>query len=194
MVSRQLLSLIAFLGMFGGSFVMGADAKDSQVAPALKFKMNSLDGKPVELAKYQGKVVLIVNVASECGLTPQYEQLQALHEKYKDQGLAIIGVPCNQFGMQEPGSAAEIQQFCKQNYGVTFDLLEKVDVNGANACDLYKHLTGLNTKPKGAGKISWNFEKFLLNREGEVVARFEPRTAPDAPEVVRAIESELAKK
>jgi glutathione peroxidase len=169
-------------------------AEEKKVAPALNFSMKTLDGKPVELSKYQGKVVLIVNVASECGLTPQYEQLQALHEKYHSQGLAIVGVPCNQFGMQEPGSADEIKEFCKKNYGVSFDLLAKVDVNGANACDLYKHLKGLNTKPKGSGEISWNFEKFLVNRQGEVVARFEPRTKPDAPEVTKLIESELAKK
>lgn len=163
-------------------------------APALQFTMKSLDGKSVDLAKYQGKVVLFVNVASECGLTPQYEQLQALHDKYHDQGLAIVGVPCNQFGMQEPGSSEEIQQFCKKNYGVTFDLLGKVDVNGANACDLYKHLKALNTKPKGPGEVSWNFEKFLLSRDGEVVARFEPRTKPDAADVTKLIEAELAKK
>jgi glutathione peroxidase len=182
---------IACAGIFLGATAMGEDKK---VAPALNFSMKTLDGKPVELSKYQGKVVMFVNVASECGLTPQYEQLQALHQKYQSKGLAVVGVPCNQFGMQEPGSSEDIQQFCKKNYGVTFDLLSKVDVNGAEACDLYKHLKGQTTKPKGPGEIGWNFEKFLLNRRGEVVARFDPQTKPDAPEVIKAIETELAKK
>ena len=160
---------------------------------ALDFKMKSLAGKEVDLEKYKGKVVLIVNVASQCGLTPQYEQLQELHEKYAEQGLAIIGFPCNQFGKQEPGTADEIREFCDANYGVKFDLFGKVDVNGESACDLYKYLTQLETKPKGPGKISWNFEKFLVNRQGEVVARFQPRTRPDSEEVVTRIETELGK-
>lgn len=156
--------------------------------------MKSLEGKDVDLSKYKGKVVLIVNVASECGLTPQYEQLQALHAKYADQGLAILGFPCNQFGRQEPGSAAEIRSFCTSNYGIKFDMFEKVEVNGDGACDLYKKLTGLDTKPAKSGRISWNFEKFLLNRKGEVVARFSPRTKPDAKDVMEQIEKLLASK
>jgi glutathione peroxidase len=171
-----------------------AEEKKDAVPPALDFTMKSLDGKNVDLSKYDGNVVLIVNVASECGLTPQYENLQALHEKYKDQGLVILGFPCNQFGSQEPGTATEIQAFCKENYGVSFDMFAKIDVNGENAAPLYQHLTALDTKPKGPGKVSWNFEKFLLNREGEVVARFDPKTSPDAPEVVAAMEKELAAK
>lgn len=164
-----------------------------QEETVLKFKMKSLDGQDVDLAKYEGKVVMFVNVASKCGLTPQYEQLQALHEKYADQGLAILGFPCNQFGGQEPGTAEEIQEFCKANYGVTFDLFEKVEVNGDGASELYKMLTALETKPVGPGKISWNFEKFLVDRNGMVVARFGPKTKPDDPEVTKAIEAELAK-
>jgi glutathione peroxidase len=162
--------------------------------PALDFKMKSLDGKEVELAKYQGKVLLVVNVASECGLTPQYKQLQSLHDKHAEKGLAVLGFPCNQFGGQEPGSAEEIKVFCDKEYGVKFDLFAKVDVNGKDACPLYKHLTGLDAKPVGSGKISWNFEKFVIGRSGEVVARFSPRTKPDAPEVLKVIEAELAKK
>jgi glutathione peroxidase len=165
----------------------------SQEKSALEFKMDSLEGEQVDLAKYKGKVVLIVNVASKCGLTPQYEQLQQLHEKYADKGLAILGFPCNQFAGQEPGTAAEIQEFCKKNYGVGFDLFAKVDVNGEKACDLYKLLTATETKPTGAGDISWNFEKFVLDREGNVVGRFGPKTKPDAPEVVAVIEDELKK-
>ena len=133
-------------------------------------------------------------MASECGLTPQYEQLQALHEKYGEQGLAVLGFPCNQFGLQEPGTAAEIQEFCQTQYGVKFDMFAKIDVNGDKACPLYKHLTALDTKPKGAGKISWNFEKFVIDRKGNVVARFSPPTRPDSEEVTTLIERELAQK
>lgn len=164
-----------------------------KTAKALDFKMKSLDGKDVDLSKYQGKVVLVVNVASECGLTPQYEQLQALHDKFGERGLAVLGFPCNQFGKQEPGDSKEIAKFCEANYGVKFDMFAKVDVNGADACDLYKHLTKLETKPKGAGKVGWNFEKFLINRDGQVVARFDPQTQPDADEVVSLIETSLKK-
>jgi glutathione peroxidase len=161
---------------------------------ALNFSMKSLDGKEVDLGKYQGKVVMIVNVASKCGLTPQYKQLQATFEKYSPDGLVILGLPCNQFGHQEPGSPQEIRQFCTTRYSVSFPLFAKIEVNGDGACPLYKYLTALNTKPKGAGKIAWNFEKFIIGRSGEVVARFDPRTKPDAPEVLKVVEAELAKK
>jgi glutathione peroxidase len=163
----------------------------AQDKSALRFTMESLDGKEIDLSKYQGKVVLIVNVASKCGLTPQYEQLQKLHEKYADQGLAILGFPCNQFLGQEPGSSEEIAEFCKKNYGVAFDMFAKIDVKGDKAADLYKLLTSLDTKPTGAGDISWNFEKFVLDKDGFVVGRFGPRTKPDAPEVVELIEKQL---
>lgn len=162
-----------------------------KVPPALNFKMKSLAGKEVNLAQYHGQVVLIVNTASECGLTPQYEGLQKLHEKYAPQGLAILGFPCNQFGAQEPGSAQQIAAFCTENYGVTFDMFEKIDVNGAGQAPLYKYLTSKETNPRFAGPISWNFGKFLLDRQGNVVARFEPRQDPESPEVVQAIEEQL---
>lgn len=161
--------------------------------PALRFKMAALDGQEVDLSRYAGRVVLVVNVASKCGLTPQYQELQALHQRFADQGLAVLGFPCNQFGGQEPGTADEIRDFCQSNYGVTFDLFSKVDVNGDGACPLYKYLTRLDTQPVGAGDISWNFEKFLIGRSGTVVARFAPRTKPDDAAVVELIESELAK-
>jgi glutathione peroxidase len=161
---------------------------------ALKFQMKRLDGQEVDLSQYHGKVVMIVNVASKCGLTPQYEQLQALHEKYGDQGLAILGFPCNQFGKQEPGTATEIQEFCSKNYGVSFELFSKVDVNGDDACELYKYLTRLDTEPKGAGDISWNFEKFVLDRDGKVIARFEPRTKPDDQQVLAVVTQALVGK
>ncbi|MBA4106392.1 MAG: glutathione peroxidase [Pirellula sp.] len=156
--------------------------------------MKSLDGEEIDLKQYDGKVLLIVNVASHCGYTGQYEQLQQLHEKYAEQGLAILGFPCNQFLGQEPGTAHEIQEFCRANYGVTFDMFGKVDVNGEGACELYKQLTSLDAKPKGAGKISWNFEKFVVDRRGFVVGRFGSGAKPNAPEIIELIELELARK
>jgi glutathione peroxidase len=171
-----------------------ADENSKKTPPALDFTMKTLDGKEADLKQYLGKVVLVVNVASKCGLTPQYEQLQALHEKFGEKGLAVVGFPCNQFGAQEPGTPDEIRQFCTANYKVTFDLFAKIDVNGDGACPLYKYLTSLDTKPAEKGKIAWNFEKFVINRKGEVVARFSPRTKPDDPEVLKVIEAELAAK
>jgi glutathione peroxidase len=166
-----------------------------QAAVPLDVKMQTLDGKDVNLAKkYKGKVVLLVNVASKCGYTKQYEPLQALHAKYAKDGLAIVGVPCNQFNGQEPGTSAQIAEFCKANYGVEFDMLSKVDVNGEKACPLYKYLTSKETNPKFGGPIKWNFEKILFNRDGQVVARWESKVRPESPEVVKAIEAELAKK
>lgn len=170
-----------------------ASAAD-KVAPALNFTMKSLGGKDVALKQYQGKVVMVVNVASKCRFTSQYDQLQALYEKYGKKGFVVLGFPCNQFGKQEPGKAEDIQEFCTENYGVTFPLFAKIEVNGKDACPLYKHLTSLDTKPKGAGDISWNFEKFIIARGGEVVGRFPTPTTPDADEVVAIIEAELAKK
>ena len=177
-----------------GALSSAAEKGEEKTPAALDFKMNTLDGKEADLSKYLGDVVMVVNVASKCGLTPQYEQLQQLHEKYSDKGLTILGFPCNQFLKQEPGTAEEIREFCRVNYGVTFPMFAKVEVNGKGACDLYKHLTSLDTKPTGAGKISWNFEKFVIGRNGKVVARFAPRTKPDAPEVINSLEEELAKK
>ncbi len=165
-----------------------------EVPAVLDFEMTTLDGKKIQLADaYKDRVVLFVNVASQCGLTPQYEQLQELHEKYADKGLAIIGIPCNQFGKQEPGSADEIRDFCTKNYGVDFDMLGKVNVNGDEACDLYKFLTQVKTEGEEPGDIQWNFEKFLVSRNGNVVARFSPRTRPDDAKVVEKIEAELEK-
>jgi glutathione peroxidase len=188
-MSKSIVAGVAFAVAFG-SLAMA----DEKTPAALNFKMKSLTGKEVDLAKYQGKVLLIVNVASACGYTPQYAPMQALHEKYASQGLAVLGFPCNQFGKQEPGSEKQIEEFCETKYGVKFDMFAKVDVNGPNACGLYQHLTKANTKPEGPGKIGWNFEKFVVGRNGEVVARFAPGTEPDAPEVIKVLEAELAKK
>lgn len=166
-----------------------ADSDDHECA--LNFKMKNIDGQSVDLEDYEGKVVLIVNVASKCGLTPQYEGLQALYEKYKDKGFVVLGFPCNQFGGQEPGTEAEIKAFCTGRYDVTFPMFSKVDVNGGDAAPLYKYLTSQDTKPAGKGDISWNFEKFLIDRDGQLIHRFSPRTRPNDAELVKAIEGQL---
>ncbi len=186
----SVLAVSAVCLSFAGGLFADKDEKkkDEKVAPALSFTMDSIDGKPVKLSQYQGKVVLIVNVASKCGLTPQYEALEGLHEKYHEKGLAVLGFPANEFAGQEPGTNKEIAEFCKKDYGVEFPLFAKVVVKGKGQCDLYKLLTDDDKKP-----IGWNFEKFLLNRKGEVVARFEPRLSPNDEKVIKAIEAELAK-
>ncbi len=192
---NQLFLLLMFacaMALFGIGCGRPA-ASAEQEASALRFTMQSLAGEEVDLARYEGKVVMIVNVASKCGFTRQYEQLQALHEKYAERGLAVLGFPCNQFLGQEPGSAEQIAEFCRVNYGVKFDMFAKVDVNGPNASELYKLLTSIDAPPKGAGRIGWNFETFILGRNGFVVARFGSKTKPDAPEVVAVIERELKK-
>ncbi|MEI6199713.1 MAG: glutathione peroxidase [Ilumatobacteraceae bacterium] len=153
--------------------------------------ISTLDGQPNALANAAGKVTLVVNVASKCGLTPQYEQLEALQKQYAAQGFTVVGVPCNQFMGQEPGTSEEIQTFCSTTYGVTFPLTEKIDVNGDARHALYSALTPVADAEGVDGDIRWNFEKFLVNRDGAVVARFHPKTAPDAPEVISAIESAL---
>jgi glutathione peroxidase len=187
--------VVGSMAAMGLAFSFCAAAASAEKAPpALDFKMKSLAGKDVDLGQYKGKVVLIVNVASKCGLTPQYKQLESIYEKYSKDGLTILGFPCNQFLQQEPGTAEQIEQFCRVNYGVTFPMFAKVEVNGEGACPLYKYLKSLATEPKGPGEISWNFEKFLVDRNGKVVARFAPRTKPDDPEVIKAVEGELAKK
>jgi glutathione peroxidase len=171
---------------------VAADGK--KAASALGFTMKTIDGKEVSLGdKYKGKVVLFVNVASKCGLTPQYKDLEALHEKYADKGLCIVGVPANEFGKQEPGTDKEISEFCTSKYGVKFDMMSKVVVKGDGICPLYQFLTGKDSNPKYAGEIQWNFTKFLVGKNGEVVGRFEPRVKPTAADVVKAIETELAK-
>lgn len=159
----------------------------------LNFQMQSLDGKTVDLKDYRGKVVLIVNTASECGATPQYRPLQSLYQKYQGKGLVVLGFPCNQFGAQEPGGAGEIQEFCTKNYGVTFPMFAKIEVNGPNAAPLYKLLTSKETNPQFAGKIKWNFEKFLISKEGKIVGRFDTSIEPDDPQVTMAILAELSK-
>lgn len=151
-----------------------------------EFTMTTIDGAPQSLREYEGKAVLVVNVASKCGLTPQYEGLERLHETYG--GLAVLGFPCNQFGAQEPGTEAEVKEFCTTNYGVRFPMFAKLEVNGAGAHPLYQWLTSQSTEPEEAGPIQWNFGKFLIGKDGKVLARFGPKVAPESPELVAAIE------
>ena len=153
--------------------------------------IGQLSGSGNVLAALTGKVTLVVNVASKCGLTPQYEAMQKLHTDLSDRGFSVLGVPCNQFADQEPGSADEIQSFCSNNFNVTFPLSEKIDVNGDQRHPLYTELTKAADGEGHSGDIRWNFEKFLVGRDGEVVARFSPLVVPDAPEVLAAIESAL---
>ncbi len=155
--------------------------------------IKNLDGTPADLHQLADKAVLVVNVASKCGLTPQYTGLEKVHEMYADRGFTVLGVPCNQFLGQEPGTAEEIQEFCSTTYGVTFPLTEKVDVNGEERHPLYAELTAVPDADGKDGDVVWNFEKFLVAPDGTVVKRFRPRTEPDAPEVVEAIEAVLPK-
>lgn len=159
-------------------------------ASLYELKLHDISGNEVTLAEYQGKTLLIVNVASKCGLTKQYTGLELLYQKYRDQGLVVLGFPCNQFGGQEPGTAEEIQEFCTTKFNVTFPLFDKIDVNGENRSPLYELLAG-EASPF-PGKIKWNFSKFLIGRDGTILKRFEPKVAPDSPELIAAIEASLA--
>ena len=192
MSPKKLMAGIVAMALMSAAFAEEA-VKDAP--PALAFSMKNIDGKSVDLSQYEGKVVLFVNVASRCGYTKQYTGLQQLHEKYAEKGLAVFGVPCNQFGAQEPGTNEEIKQFCSSKYSVTFDMLDKVNVNddsSGKACPLYGYLTGVDTKPAGKGKVKWNFEKFLLDRKGNVVGRFGSGVEPTSKELTEAIEKALA--
>ena len=162
-------------------------AHDASTTP----KINTLEGEPADLSEYKGKALLVVNVASKCGLTPQYEGLEKLHEKYGDRGFEVLGFPCNQFMGQEPGTAEEIREFCDTNYSVQFPLFEKIDVNGANQHPLYAELEQTADADGEAGDVKWNFEKFLVSPDGEVVGRFRPQVTPEDPALVEAIEAQL---
>jgi len=180
------LGLILMLFVAGG---MGWAATKS----IYDFTMRSIDGDQVSLGAYKGKVVLLVNVASKCGFTPQYTALEALYEKYKGRGLVIVGVPANNFMSQEPGTDAEIKTFCSTKYNVKFPMMSKVSVKGDDKTPLYTFLTDPSSDPQFAGDIKWNFTKFLFDRNGKPVARFEPATKPDSPEVTAAVEAALGK-
>ena len=180
--------LTLFLIVCALSLSLGA-----QSTSIYSFTMDSIDGKPVNLAGFSGKVVLIVNVASKCGFTPQYAALEALYEKYKDKGFVIVGVPANNFMSQEPGTNEEIKTFCTNKYNVTFPMMSKVSVKGDDKAPLYAFLTDKTSDPQFGGDIKWNFTKFLFDRSGNPVARFEPATTPDSPQVIAAVEAALAK-
>jgi glutathione peroxidase len=155
------------------------------------FTVNDIDGNAVELSKYKGKVLLVVNVASKCGFTPQYEGLQKVYDKYKDKGFAVLGFPANNFGAQEPGTNDEIKQFCKLNYGVTFPVFSKISVKGADIDPLYKYLTSGDANPELKGAIKWNFNKFLVDKNGNVVARYDSGVEPGGEDITTDIESSL---
>ncbi len=155
-----------------------------------EFSATTIDGKPRALADYRGKVLLVVNTASKCGFTPQYKGLEAIYRQFKDRGFAVLGFPCNQFGEQEPGEDATIAEFCERNFGVSFPLFAKVDVNGADAHPLFKHLTSEKKGLLGTGAIKWNFTKFLIGKDGKVIERYAPTTSPE--DLVKDIEKALA--
>jgi glutathione peroxidase len=162
------------------------------VAPSIhEITLPRLNGQPESLSAYAGQVVLAVNVASRCGLTPQYEGLQALHDRYASRGFTVLGFPCNQFFGQEPGSAEEIQEFCSLNYGVSFPLFSKLDVKGSSQHPLYAALTTHPDDQGKAGNVTWNFEKFLVGKDGRVVRRFRPEVVPEDPQIIEAIEQLL---
>jgi glutathione peroxidase len=184
---QSLFKVRAYL-MCGALLIM---AGSLFAAPGIySFTLNSIDGKPAPLADYKGKVILVVNVASQCGYTPQYSALESTYEKYKDQGFVILGFPANNFGGQEPGTNEEIKTFCTRKYSVTFPIYSKISVKGSDQAPLYEYLTK-DTEPSLRGDIKWNFTKFLVDRNGNVVQRFEPAVTPDSKEMVSAIEKQL---
>jgi glutathione peroxidase len=174
--------------VLGALFIMQTLALSAGSVYDLTVK--DIDGKQSSLKAYQGKVILIVNVASRCGFTPQYKNLEAVYEKYKDKGFAVLGFPCNQFGSQEPGTNEEIKEFCSSKYNVSFPLFDKIEVNGPNRHPLYATLAGKDSP--FPGDIKWNFNKFLIGKDGKILKRFDSKVAPDAPEVTQAIEGALA--
>ena len=171
--------------------LIGAVAVMAEGMTVYNFTLNSIDGQPAPLAAYKGKVVLLVNVASRCGYTPQYTALESIYEKYKDRGFVIVGIPANNFGGQEPGTNQEIKTFCSSKYNVTFPMMAKVSVKGEDTTPLYQYLTDKAANPQTGGEIKWNFTKFLVGPDGHVITRFEPEVTPDSPEVIAAIEKAL---
>ena len=168
-----------------------ANMSQNTDSPIYKFKIKDIDGDEQTLADYKGKVLLIVNVASKCGFTPQYTGLQNLYEKYADKGFIVLGFPANNFGQQEPGSNAEIKEFCSTKFHVTFPMFSKISVKGDDIHPLYKYLTGTATDPQFAGEVTWNFNKFLIDRNGNIVARFDSGDTPESEKVVEAIQQQL---
>lgn len=204
MYRKTLLTGIAAMAIVSGyaenplsksSLALAADSTNNDVPKVLSFQAKTLEGETADLSKHSGKVVMFVNVASKCGMTPQYAALQKLHETYNNKGLVIIGVPCNQFGGQEAGTSKEIRDFCTSNYKVSFDILEKVNVKDAGnekACELFAYLSEQDAKPAGKGPVGWNFEKFVVDRKGNVIGRFKSSAKPDSKEMIAVIEKALA--
>ena len=187
---------ILLIGGIGAAYALGFIFNPSPKTPppeksVYEFTMKDIDGKDVKLDTYKGKVSLVVNTASKCGLTPQYEGLQALYDKYKDRGFVILGFPANNFMGQEPGTEKEIKDFCTLNYKVTFPMFSKISVKGTDQHPFYTYLTNKESNPGFDGDITWNFEKFLVGKDGKVLARFSPKTKPDDPKIAEAIEAAL---
>jgi glutathione peroxidase len=189
----SLFSAAALLALAPLRMISAADA-GKKAKSVLDFHVKDIDGKDVELSGYKGKVLLIVNTASQCGHTHQYKDMEAIYEKYKDQGFEVLAFPANEFGGQEPGKNDDIKEFCTTKYKVTFPLFSKIVAKGKGIDPLYEFLTSRDTNPKFAGVIGWNFAKFLVNRKGEVIARFNPEVNPSTAPVTKAIETALAEK
>jgi glutathione peroxidase len=185
------LLLLAAASLLSVAYAVSAEEPAKKSTSVLGFQVQDIDGKPVDLSKYKGEVLLIVNTASQCGYTPQYEGLEKVFEKYKGQGFEVLAFPANEFGRQEPGTNPEIKSFCATKYNVTFPLFSKIVVKGQGIHPLYQYLTSSDTDPKFAGPIPWNFTKFLVNRKGEVIARFAPGDEPESAKVTKAIETAL---
>ena len=197
---KTIVGLILILAIGAGVYVSGIISSPSRAAvtpkekSVLDFTMKDIDGKDVKLSKYKGNVVMLVNTASKCGYTPQYEGLEKIYEKYKDKGFVILGFPANNFGAQEPGTESEIKEFCTLKYHVSFPMFSKISVKGDDQHPLYGFLTGKDSDPEFGGDITWNFNKFLVDRSGKVVARFSSKDTPESETVTGAIEKYIAQK
>jgi len=189
-MSLEIIVALSVTALAGGLAMVGAEPAKS----VLDFILKSIDGRETSLRQFQGKVLLLVNTASKCGFTPQYKTLEEIYKRYRDQGLVVLGFPANNFLHQEPGTDQEIKEFVRINYGVSFPMFSKISVRGKDIHPLYKFLVENETDPRFAGKIHWNFTKFLVDRKGGVVARFEPKQVPDDPQVIAAIEKALQEK
>ena len=190
---KNLIFAFALLLIFTSATIASAQDESARKGNVLEGTLKSIKGDEIDLAKYEGSVVVVVNVASHCGFTKQYAALENLFQTHKEDGLVVLGFPCNQFGKQEPGTSEEIIKFCSDKFKVTFDMFEKSDVNGDNQNALYASLCPLDLKPKGSGDVKWNFEKFVIGKDGVPVARFASRVAPDDEAFLKVVKAELAK-
>ena len=190
-LSLKLPRHLVFAMSLIGAIMNTTLASEKAVRGILNFTMKTTDGTNIPLSKYKGKVLLVVNVASECGYTPQYKGLEMVFRKYKERGFAILGFPANNFGEQEPGSDPEIKSFCQSNYGVTFDMFSKISVKGADQHPLYRFITSTETNPRFGGEVRWNFQKYLVDRSGVIIGKFSSSVTPESHELIRAIEDAL---